>query len=413
MSDISSPTAPADVAPPQPPTEVTIPDQGPQGGSGETGQQTTPKTHEMRQWEKAAQRRGAIERAFEKSRAAQAAKNEGQEKSESRSAKGPDSTEKPPERHPNRGEGGRFAAAQPVAGSTPSSDSSDASGRPAGQQPSRYVPLAETAPYREPPPRFDDGAKADWHGAPESVRAATTKAFQQYERGIHQYRQAAEAFHQVRDYHEMAAQTGQNLRQVLQNYHGMEQRLRQDLFGGVDLIINNLGHTKRDGSRYTVRDFAADVLRLSPDQHRLTQQQNVQHAQHLQTQRLHQTVERLATGFQQMQYHQRFSHTLSEVDRFAASHPGFDERSDLIKAELDHGYPLHVAYDRAMKLRPGNGATHAAQTRNAPAQTRDDIDRSISGAPTNGSVHPSQRQKPSSSNREALAKALKRVRAGA
>ena len=127
---------------------------------------------------------------------------------------------------------------------------------------------------------------------------------------------------------------------------------------------------------------------------------------------LHQTVQSLATSLHQMQYQQRFTVTRSEIDRFADSHPGFDERSDLIKQELDHGYPLDVAYDRAMKLRPGNGSTHAAQTRNTSAQTRDEIDRSISGAPANGAAASYRAPKKSGSNREALATALRRAKSG-
>jgi hypothetical protein len=404
MNDISSPTAPVDVpSPPLPATpEVTIPDQGPPSSGGEVGQQAPQKTHREQQWEKAAHRRASIERAFEKSRAAQAAKSdEGADKPKS---------EQPAQRQPpNRGEGGRFASAQPG-----SPDATREPGRPAAHQPSRYAPLADDAPYREAPPRFDQGAKNDWHGAPESVRAATTRAIQQYENGIRQYQQAANEFHQVRDYYDMAQKTGQNLRTVLDNYHGMEKRLRADPFAGVDLILHNLEIRKQDGSRYSIYDFAADVLRRTPDQHRMLQQQNTQQAQHHQMWQMHRTVENLATSMHQMQYAQRFTATRSEIDRFADSHPGFDERSDLIKTELEHGYPLHVAYERAMKLRPGNGATHAAQTRTASAQTREEIDRSISGAP-NGSGQSSLngRRKPSATNREALTNALRRVRSGA
>jgi hypothetical protein len=157
---------------------------------------------------------------------------------------------------------------------------------------------------------------------------------------------------------------------------------------------------------------AAAYLQQSPEQRRLTQQGNYAQAQHAQLQQIQQEQQRLATHFQQMQYQQRFSQSRSMIDQFADSHPGFDERSDLIKQELDHGYPLHVAYERAMKLRPGNGSTQAAQTRNTSAQTRDEIDRSISGAPTNGAAASYRTPKKSGSNREALSTALRRVRSG-
>jgi hypothetical protein len=285
-------------------------------------------------------------------------------------------------------------------------------GRPGEQPAQRYAPLAETAPYRDPPPRFSDAAKADWAGVPESVRGATDLVMRQYEQGIQQYRQVAEAFQEVGDYYHQARQDGTNLRTVLDNYTGMERKLRGDLFGGLELIIHNLGMQHPDGRRVTAHDVAAAYLQQSPEQRRLTQQGNYAQAQHAQLQQIQQEQQRLATHFQQMQYQQRFSQSRSMIDQFADSHPGFDERSDLIKQELDHGYPLHVAYERAMKLRPGNGSTQAAQTRNTSAQTRDEIDRSISGAPTNGAAASYRTPKKSGSNREALSTALRRVRSG-
>jgi hypothetical protein len=157
---------------------------------------------------------------------------------------------------------------------------------------------------------------------------------------------------------------------------------------------------------------AAAYLQQSPEQRRLTQQNNNSQAQHHQLQQIRQEQQKLATTFRQMQYHQHYSTTLAEIHRFADSHPGFDERSDLIKEELNHGYPLPEAYKRAMALRPGNGSTHAAQTRNTSAQTRDETDRSISGAPSNGAAASYRTPKKSGSNGEALRNALRRVRSG-
>jgi hypothetical protein len=38
------------------------------------------------------------------------------------------------------------------------------------------------------------------------------------------------------------------------------------------------------------------------------------------------------------------------VDRFASSHPRFDEIADLIERELKRGYDLSAAYKRAEKI---------------------------------------------------------------
>ena len=387
-------------------TEVTIPEQGSAGGVGEVGKQTPDKSPDQIAAERALGRRQAVERAFEKAKAtaetkaATDAKERGKTAGEERGKSDQEKTERPRDR-------GRFVSAK-SAEAPPATEA----GRPGEQPAQRYAPLAETAPYRDPPPRFSDAAKADWAGVPESVRGATDLVMRQYEQGIQQYRQVAEAFQEVGDYYHQARQDGTNLRTVLDNYTGMERKLRGDLFGGLELIIHNLGMQHPDGRRVTAHDVAAAYLQQSPEQRRLTQQGNYAQAQHAQLQQIQQEQQRLATHFQQMQYQQRFSQSRSMIDQFADSHPGFDERSDLIKQELDHGYPLHVAYERAMKLRPGNGSTQAAQTRNTSAQTRDEIDRSISGAPTNGAAASYRTPKKSGSNREALSTALRRVRSG-
>jgi hypothetical protein len=145
-----------------------------------------------------------------------------------------------------------------------------------------------------------------------------------------------------------------------------------------------------NGGRYSVYDFARDVLRLTPEQHRLVQQQNHSQAQNLQIGKLHQQMERLATGFQHMQYQQEFKSTrFGDRQVSPTTHPASMIVSTSSSRRLDLGWPLNAAYERAMRLRPDgptrrsdNGSTHAAQTRNATAQTRsDEVDRSISGAP--------------------------------
>ena len=44
-------------------------------------------------------------------------------------------------------------------------------------------------------------------------------------------------------YHEMAQQHGTTLDRALNNYVTMEQKLRQDVIGGLDIIVNNLNLT--------------------------------------------------------------------------------------------------------------------------------------------------------------------------
>ena len=228
---------------------MTIPEQGSAGGVGEVGKQTPDKSPEQVAAERSLARRASVERAFEKAKATAEAKAATDDKDKGKPpAKSGENQQQPQQPEPAAKEPWRRRTVRLRAAGrgAPANEA----GRPGAQQPAqRYAPLAETAPYREPPPRFSDAAKADWHGVPESVRGATDQAFRQYEQGIQQYRGAAEAFSEVGDYYQQARQDGTSLRTVLDNYTGMERKLRGDLFGGLELIIHNLGMQHPDGRR--------------------------------------------------------------------------------------------------------------------------------------------------------------------
>jgi hypothetical protein len=279
--------------------------------------------------------------------------------------------------------------------------------QPGQQQAPQARPLPEGTPYRDPPQRFSEKAKQDWAAAPESVRADIHRMHQEFNGAYQQYRADHEAMNPIRHFQEMATSHGTTLQRALSNYVAMETKLRQDVIGGLDIIVNNLNLQTPEGRKLNLRDIAYHVLNQSPEQHKLVQTSNAQNAQSQQIGQLHQMVNSLAQGIQQMQTAQQFSYTRSAVDQFADAHPRFDELGDLIENELKFGFDLETAYRRAELLRPG---THAAQTRNSTtAQTRP-IDRSISGAPDAGPSNGTSRksEKPVG-RREAIQNAIKRV----
>jgi hypothetical protein len=186
----------------------------------------------------------------------------------------------------------------------------------------------------------------------------------------------------------------------------MEQKLRADPLGGLDLIVHNLGLTDPNtGRRLDLRDVAYTVLSQSPEQLKVMQQGNQQNAAQHQIGALHAEISGLKQHLHQMHTQQQFTQVRSGVDQFADTHPRFDELGDLIEQELKSGYPLDQAYRRAELLRP---ATHAPQTRNPSAQTRTTVDRSISGSPAvTGSNPAARRSESSKSPREAVQKAIR------
>lgn len=247
----------------------------------------------------------------------------------------------------------------------------------AGQQPQPQQ-LPGNANHREAPNRFSEQGKHEWANTPENVRADVHRMVRDFNGAYQRYREDHETMNAIRPFHEMARQQGTNLQTALNNYVSMEMKLREDLVGGLDVIVRNLGLKGEDGRPITLTDVAYHIMNMTPDQHRLTQAQNAQVAQRQQIGQLHQKIDVLQNSLQQMHNQTRFSASRDAVEQFAQDHPRFDELGPAIKAEIDLGFPLEQAYRRAELLYP---ATQAAQTRTASAQTRP-ADRSISGAPS-------------------------------
>jgi hypothetical protein len=268
-----------------------------------------------------------------------------------------------------------------------------------------YKTLPEHAPFAAPPPRVSERARRDWADTPETVRGDMYRLHQEADGIYRRYRADHEAMQPIRHFHELARSQGTTLDKALNSYVSMEAKLRQDVVGGLDVIVNNLNMVRQDGSRVTLRDVAYHILSQSPEQLQQVQQGNQLGAAGQQIGALHQEIQGLKSYVQQMQYQQQFVSTRSAVDRYADTHPRLDELGELIKQELALGFDLDQAYRRAELLQP---ATHADQTRTTSAQTRQLTDRSISGspavAPSNGAA---RRRQPSGSAREALQNAMR------
>lgn len=443
MSDTTQPSAPPPSAPaapqatpPSPPqTEVPV-NETPTSTQTPIGSQAPPKPP-------AVARREALENAFAKAREAQeeAKKNaparerpgmghnkppEAMAKEKAGPEKIADKTERtsqPSAQQQRYREGGKFAK-DPAKAEQPAPQPAAEAPQPGQQQhPLEKAlppikPLDERAPYREPPGRFSEQAKQEWHAAPESVRGAVYTMAREFKGAYDAYKADHGVMEELRPYHDLATKQGTSLRKAFDNYYAMEQKIRGDLVGGLDTIVQNaargMGLKGPHGGPLTFMDVAQHVVSMTPEQHQLVQQRNSQTSAEMQIAKLYQQVEQQNQTLSQMVYQQRFAGTRAEVDRFAEQHPRFDELADQIKIELDLGFPLEQAYARADKLRPSS-APQAAQTRTQSAQTRK---TSISGAPDGGTR--SANTRPSAGQRrngeakhptiqEALERSMRRV----
>jgi hypothetical protein len=378
----------------------------------------------------------AIQAAFDRANNPQKAK--APEKPQPKAAEAKAGHNQPPEETPKlnlrkpppeqgqpqpRGERGQFAPRQT---STPNVEAprqtgdtnvEAAKGTNGTQQPGSVRTLPDNAPFREPPPRMAEHAKRDWAAAPESVRGEIHRMNEEFSRAYQFYRADHEAFKPLRGFHQLAQSQGTTLDRALNNYVTMEQKLRSDLLGGLDLIVHNMGlKDPQTGRPLDLRDVAYTVLSQSPEQLAQMKQGNQQSAAAQQIGQLHQKIEMLENSQRQMHAERQFQYTRAQIDAFAddGKHPRFDELADAIKQEIALGFDLETAYRRAEMLLPAD--THAAQTRSPSAQTRTTTDRSISGAPsdvTASNAASKRKQDPSGSVSEAVQKAFKAFGNGA
>src|SRR5262245_48501792 len=155
-------------------------------------------------------RREAIQRAFDRASHPPPKDEKTAPRSPPKAAEAKPGHNRPPEptpkeeseKPPQHREQGRFARAPdqqqpPTAQNAQSAQSAQSAAKPAHN-------LPEHAPYREPPPRMADHAKAEWAGAPESVRGEVYRMHQEFEGAYRRYRGDHETMNTIRHFHEMA-----------------------------------------------------------------------------------------------------------------------------------------------------------------------------------------------------------------
>lgn len=262
-------------------------------------------------------------------------------------------------------------------------------------QEAKEPPKAEEKPepkptaYKEPPSGFDEAAKKEWEAVPESVRGAVHRRAQEMERGIQKYRQDAEAFEPVRQYAEMAKQSGTTLDQALHKYTSMEQQLRQDPMAGLQAVVANLDLKKQDGSPVTLRDVAASIMGQTPDQAASRQEATINRL----TQQVQDLTRQLGGFTQHVETQKQEARTTSAQNEWQAFQNENDRAAELEPqiAEFLQKYPndqmsirerLQDAYNWAVAQNPSVAHTDPpplVQTQEKPAANPAG-QKSISGA---------------------------------
>lgn len=310
-----------------------------------------------------------------------------------------------------RADDGKFAAkdvapdaSKPVADAKTAPDPKLASEAPKPGEPVKEVKPSYTA--SEPPKRFSPDAKEAWASAPDAVRAEVSRMEKELTAGFEKHRSDAEAFNNVREFHDMAQKSGTDLKTALTNYTNMEQVLRADPLKGLELICQNAG--------LSLRDVAAHVLNQTPEQQSSQSDATIRELRAT-VQRLEQQVGTVTQTFEQ----QRTQTTQQKVEEFAAAHSRFEELSDDIAFFMKAGRTkdLAEAYQLAERLNPAPVKPPAASSAPVPVASAPVIElpkpdlaaqtakgsKSITGSPTAGSDPVTRR--PSTSIKESLQRA--------
>jgi hypothetical protein len=329
----------------------------------------------------------SIDRAMAKSAAKQA-----------ETAKAPepkaDAKAEPVKEAPVRGEGGKFAAKEPA-------QQPDAAAGVAKDAPKAAEPVKASFTASEAPTRFSEDAKKEWATAPESVRRETERAIKELTDGFQKYKQSAERDQGLTEFHEMAAKSGTDVKTALSKYTALEGLLRSDPIKGLHEVCNNMG--------LSLRDVAAHVLNQKPEQAASEQDSVIRE--------LRQTVQRLEQqvgGVTQTIEQQREQSTLTEINKFAADNPRFEELAEDIAFFMKTGRAkdLPEAYQLAERLNPApagqakDAAPAASSAAPEPPVHPDKGQKSINGAPSAGLTSQPGKKRVTRSLDEALDRAF-------
>lgn len=220
----------------------------------------------------------------------------------------------------------------------------------------------------DPPSRFSADAKEAWAKAPKAVQAEIHRAISEMEAGLAEKDARLEP---IKDYIDMIEGQGQNVRDVLDHYSGIENLFRQDAAAGFRAVAQNLGMTPEQA--------AAVMMGQQQGQADPRDAQLMQMAQHIQA------LEAQFGGLHNSLQEQQVTATTRDVENFAASHERFNELAHDIAELLQTGYAnsLEDAYEKADRLNPLPPQPVAPKEPTPPpAQTR----RAVTGAPTGGST---------------------------
>ena len=259
-------------------------------------------------------------------------------------------------------------------------------------KPKQEKPKKPQRPTIAPPEKFEQGAKEHWPSVPHVVRAEVDRVIKEYEGQAEYYRPIAERYSQIREYDEIAARNGVDLRQTLAEVKQLEDMMEANPLAALNAIMLRNGPRKADGQPVSLFEMAAHIVQMGPEGY----QKAVAHRPQ-QQQQANPEVEQLRGEIAQMKAEQTRN---AVIGPFASQNPRFNEpviqqsiaqilKSGMVDNSLPAQERLASAYDMAVRLNPSaDDETDAVETQEEAIPRRVDGNggsRSVRGAPPSGS----------------------------
>ena len=360
-------------------------DQGIGGGKPQLGQPEEPKSF-----------RDALAEEFRKEDEARAAK----EKPEEGKAAKPDEGKEPAKLDKGKAQDAKTDEARPqTKAEVEGSPEAETEAQPV-KAARRESEVADEDDRRAPPARLTEEAKPLWRSTPRAIKSEFQRLEQELTRVTQESGEAMRLHSELREYDGLARQHNTTIKNALDRYVQFDRLIMQDFGKGVAAIAQDAGKPPQEvisgvlrAYGLTPQQYAAHVIK-NPQAHQPQPQmqapppdprldQVLQHVQGL-TQRI-EAQEREAT----------LTTLQSEVQRWAADKPDYDEKeaaiAEILKSgiiERIHGQGLSVVQrlDAAYRMAGGAGPDlRQSKQESLPRANSDDAGKkSVRGAPSDG-----------------------------
>lgn len=250
------------------------------------------------------------------------------------------------------------------------------------------------------PDRWSPTAKAKWDALDDEVKAETDRTVKELEKGMNTYKERASKMDELKEFEDIAKQYNTNVKTALSNYVALDKSLQSqnpaEKLAALDQVFS--------AAKVDKVEYAQFILGQAQQQQENPQSPEI-NAMRQELQQLRQQVQ----GNTQVTQSQQRQQVEGYIQQWSADKPMADMLAPQIAQHVNEGLSLDDAYAKAVSTQQDIARAMGFTSQPAtPAPTPQPQtlkgQKSISGSASSGSYQATQ--KPSSSNIEAVRKAM-------